>query len=323
MLEKYHDEILSCTGCGFCKKPYNKLEFSQLESDYPKGKLMIAYGILTGELEEDIDVVRTLQKCTLCKRCEKDCPSLIKIEEIIQAARNDLKILLPSHKELLANVEKYNNIFGEENFERKGGEVGFFMGCSTTKSMKNSVVSIFEKLGIDITFISGCCGHPLKKIGKPLNSNIKENILKKEVKTLIFSCPNGMMQTKDLNPMHISQYILSKKVSFKRTDENYIYHDPSYLGRFLGIYNEPRTIIKSIGNLIEFNENKDLSQWCGGEIEFRAEFTHEAEELALRLIKEAKNKDATIITASPHCYQHLDNYGNVKDIIHLIEENIV
>ena len=81
-------------------------------------------------------------------------------------------------------------------------------------------------------------------------------------------------------------------------------------------------IIKKIGNLIEFTENREYSQWCGGDIEFCKEFPREAEELALRLVDEANRKNATIVTASPHCYQHLKNYCEVKDIVHLVEEHI-
>ena len=48
----------------------------------------------------------------------------------------------------------------------------------------------------------------------------------------------------------------------------------------------------------------------------------ESKELALKLVEEAQSKNATIVTASPHCYDHLKNYCEVKDIVHLIEEHI-
>ena len=51
-------------------------------------------------------------------------------------------------------------------------------------------------------------------------------------------------------------------------------------------------------------------------------FPEEARELAQYLIKEAKQKNATIVTASPHCYSHLKEYGDVVDLLQLIEENI-
>ncbi|RLI53285.1 MAG: hypothetical protein DRO93_13835, partial [Candidatus Thorarchaeota archaeon] len=151
MLEKYHDEMLSCTGCAFCKKSYAVYAFPQKESDYPKGKIMLAYGLYTKELEENIEMVRALQKCTLCKRCEADCPSLIKITDIIKAARFELRTMLPEHETLVDNFRRTNNILGEENFERDGGRIVFIMGCMVKKEMKDIVISLFDKLGVDVT----------------------------------------------------------------------------------------------------------------------------------------------------------------------------
>lgn len=326
MLEKYHDEMLSCTACGFCKKSYYAYDFCQKESDYPKGKVMISYGLFSGELKEDIEVVKTLQKCTLCRRCEKDCPSLIKIADIIKAARHDLNYLLPEHEKLLNNFNKKGNIFAEENFKKEGGDIAFFMGCLVNKEMKDVVVSLFDKLGIDVTIIGGCCGYPLEKIGR----NVEIKIKLEGINKLIFSCPNGMLAFKEFKPIHISQLIhisqfvqnIDFQINFQKSNKNYIYHDPSFLGRYLGIYDEPREIIKRIGKLIEFKENKDMARQCGGEIEFKTAFPEEAKEMAEYLIKEAKKKNATIVTASPHCYSHLKEYGDVVDILQLIEENI-
>ena len=255
MLEKYHDELHSCTGCGFCKKSYYAYKFPQKESDFPKGKIMISYGLLTKEIEEDMEVVKALQKCTLCKRCEEDCPSLIKITEVIKATRYDLKNLLPEHEKMLHNFNEKNNIFGEENFFKEGGKIAFFMGCLTNREMKDIVASLFDKLGIDVTILGGCCGYPIEKIGRKVGEKIKKRIEEKEIEKLVIACPNGMLAFSEFSPIHISHFIHSLDINFKRNHKNYIYHDPAFLGRYLGIYEEPRQIIRKIGNLIEFEEN--------------------------------------------------------------------
>ena len=312
----FMEELISCTGCGFCKKSYFSYEFCKKESDYPKGKLMISYGLLNGEIEEDENVVKILQKCTLCKRCEKDCPSLIKIADVIKEARSRLKNLLPQHEIFLKNYEKYDNIFGEKNFYKEGNEMTFFMGCITNKEMKDIVVSLFDKLGIDIRIVGGCCGYPIEKIGRKTKIKINKRKLDER---MILSCPNGMLSFK--NSLHISQFILNKKIEFKKKNRRYIYHDSSFLGRYLNIYEEPRKVISKIGKLIEFKENRDMARQCGGEIEFRTVFPEEAEEMAKYLVKEAKEKNAIIVTSSPHCYSHLKEYGAI-DLLQLIEENV-
>jgi len=322
MLEKYHDEMLSCTGCAFCKKSYAAYEFPEKESDYPKGKIMIAYGLYTKELEENMEMVRALQKCTLCRRCEKDCPSLIKIADIIKAARSDLKMMLPEHEALLENFRRTGNILGEENFEREGGKVAFFMGCMVNKEMKDVAISLFDKLGVDITIIGGCCGQPLEKIGRKVETNVAEKLREKGIEKVILSCPNGMLSLREFNPVHITQFVLSLNPDLRRENKRYIYHDSSFLGRYLEIYDEPRELISRMGNLIEFNENREMARQCGGEIEFRRAFPAEAEEMARYLVKEAREKDAIIVTSSPHCYSHLREYGDTVDILQLLERNI-
>ncbi len=323
MLEKYHDEMLSCTGCAFCKKSYAAYAFPQKESDYPKGKIMLAYGLYTGELKENMELVKALQKCTLCKRCEKDCPSLIKITDIIKAARYDLTTLLPEHETLFENFRNSGNILGEKNFERDGGRIAFFMGCIVNKEMKDVIISLFDKLGVDVSIIGGCCGNPLEKIGRKVETDVGKKLREKGIEKVVLSCPNGILSLKEFNPVHITQFILSLNPELKREESRYIYHDSSFLGRYLGIYDEPREIISRVGNLVEFNENREMARQCGGEIEFRKAFPAEAEEMAKYLIKEAEEKNATIVTASPHCYSHLKEYGEVKDIIHLLEESII
>lgn len=274
---------------------------------------MIAYGLLSGEIEEDMDVVRILQDCCLCRRCEEDCPSNIKIAEIIKGARYKLKNLLPEHKKIYENFQKYDNIFGDENFSYGEGKNAFFMGCVVKKEMKDVIISLFDKIGADIKIISQCCGGPLRKIGIDFEKK------KLDFEKILFSCPNGMIEFMDYSPIHISQFFL--KSEFKKDGKNYIYHDSEILGRYIKIYEEPREIIKKIGNLVEFKENRKMARWCGGEIEYKSAFQEKADELARYIAKEAKEKNATIVTSSPHCYSHLKEYGAI-DLAQLIEEKL-
>jgi Fe-S oxidoreductase len=323
MLEDYHHELLCCTGCGFCRKPYHNLAWARKESDTPKGKLMLAYGLLVGELAEDDDMVRALQKCTLCKRCEQDCPSLIKIAEIIQEARRELDHLLPAHEQLVGNIAHSDNVFGEPPEPTDGdGPTVFFMGCLTAKEMKDAVVSLFDKLDMNVRIVSGCCSHPAEKIGRTVTPPVRKTLDGLSFDRLVTSCPGGMQALREYDPVHLCQFLARCSLPLQKTDTRYMYHDPAFLGRHAGVYDEPRSLIGQAGTLVEFSENRALARWCGGDIEFKTAFPDEADELAEKLVDEARRKDATIVTASPHCYRHLKEHGEVIDLLQLIDRHL-
>ena len=210
----------------------------------------------------------------------------------------------------------YQEIYGEKNYEKEGSEITFFMGCLVSKEMKDVVISLFDKLGIDVTVIGGCCGYPIEKIGR----RVKIKLIEKEMDKLIFSCPNGMLAFKEFKPMHISQFILSLDVNFLKNNKNYIYHDSSFLGRYLGIYDEPRILLQKAGKFLEFDENKEIAKCCGSDLAFSTAFPEMAEKMAEKIVEEARKKNAVIVTASPHCYSHLKKYGEVMDIAEVIKK---
>ncbi|MCX6152673.1 MAG: heterodisulfide reductase-related iron-sulfur binding cluster [Candidatus Kapabacteria bacterium] len=63
----------------------------------------------------------------------------------------------------------------------------------------------------------------------------------------------------------IDELILNRKIEIKnKLNINATYHDPCYLGRYNGIFDPPRRILKAIGvNLIEMPRNKQNSYCCG------------------------------------------------------------
>ncbi len=301
MLEKYHDEILSCTGCGFCKKLCPLYNLTKKEVDGPKGKIMVAYGLLTGEIKEDDSVVKTLQKTPLCRICETTCPSLIKITDIIKAARYDLKNLLPAHEKLIKELHSIN--------EKPRGEKIIFAGAQAKKI--GAVKKISSLLNANPYY--GGCGAAMDRIGR--KNDIAEKVLHDfrdaGVKEIIFYEYDCMKFFSGFKISHIFDEL--KKLNLNYVGGRYLYHEPPELS-YLGV--DGRSIIKKIGRLIEFSSPK----CCGGRIEFERAFPNEAKMLAESMVKEAKDKNATIVTASPECYAHLKKYGNVIDMLQLVEK---
>ncbi len=121
----------------------------------------------------------------------------------------------------------------------------------------------------------------------------------------------------------------TRKLPYKVT-----YHDPCYLGRYNGIYEAPRNILKAMGvDLVEMPRNKAKSFCCGaggGRI-WMEEIPEEKERPADLRVKEAAGLKgvSTIVVACPKDYvmfqdavkaTGLENSLHIKDIIELVEE---
>jgi heterodisulfide reductase subunit D len=97
------------------------------------------------------------------------------------------------------------------------------------------------------------------------------------------------------------------------------YHDPCYLGRGNGIYDKPRSVLKSLnGHLVEMNRNKSFALCCGGG---GGQMFKEAEkgtkEVFMERTEEALETHADVIaTACPFCMTMLTDglkYKNKED----------
>jgi len=338
-LKQIQHELMCCTGCGYCKKACPTFDIGGTEADSGRGKIFLAYGLLSGEIEEDDSVIQTLQKCTLCGRCEQDCPSLVKISDIIHAARKDLDGILPAHQAIVESISEYGNPFGikaddagetgDIRIKKMSGEIAYFSGCIENykeQGLKKAALSIFKKLGLDVVLVDDkCCGNPVEIIGRENKqlSKLEKELEGKGIKKIVFSCPSGMQSFLPLNKkfkiMHISEFLAEMDLTLKDAGMKLIYHDSSVLGRKLGIYEAPRKLLDMAGGFTEFEQHREMAQCCGGDFAFSAAFPDMAEKMAERIVKEAKEKNATIVTASPHCYHHLKKYGDIIDLVEVVD----
>ncbi len=120
----------------------------------------------------------------------------------------------------------------------------------------------------------------------------------------------------DIEVFHISQ-IINQKLKPKITKllrKRATYHDPCHLGRQMGIYEEPREVIKKLGyELSEMELNRLESFCCGAGGGVKTNEPELANQIATERIAQAKKTGAKILcTTCPLCYLHLKE--NAKDI---------
>ena len=110
----------------------------------------------------------------------------------------------------------------------------------------------------------------------------------------------------------------------------YTYHDPCYLGRHNGIYDEPRRMLTSIPDLrlVEMDRSRDRSFCCGGgDVMLWHEIEQEETRMAEKRVHMALETGANVmVTACPFCLMHfedaiktngLENKLKVVDLIEL------
>ena len=218
-----------------------------------------------------------------------------------------------------------------------GGNTLYYPGCLTkfvAKDLKEEYEKILRKLGIDFIELSElelCCGSPALKAGydkdfkKLAEKNLK--IFKDHsVKKIITNCPACFMILKkyykeflgekwDIEVEHITQIIAKRIKNSNSKNKKITYHDPCHLGRQMGVYDEPREIIKKLGyEITEMELNSLESFCCGGGGGVKSNEPELANKIAKDRIAQAKKTNVKILcTACPLCYLHLkENSSEIK-----------
>ncbi len=172
-------------------------------------------------------------------------------------------------------------------------EILYWVGCTTALLESNwiiarSLVRLFRKAGIRVNILGNaerCCGEPARKIG---NEYLFERVARDNIERLsahhfdaiVTNCPHCYNTLKHeyqqfgggFTVYHHTQY-LHRLIREDRlrpgkipTDKNLTYHDPCYLGRYNGVYDPPREMIRLLSpqRFMEMPFSRAASFCCGG-----------------------------------------------------------
>ncbi|MCS7107181.1 MAG: heterodisulfide reductase-related iron-sulfur binding cluster [Acidilobaceae archaeon] len=258
---------------------------------------------------------------------------------------------------------------------REGEEydILYWPGCATTydpriREVALSNLRLLSKLGYRIAVVPDpvCTGEPALRMGEELlflekASEFLEALSKYRFKTLLVSCPHcytairwEYRRYKDylkqrlgergevlerLKVEHhaklLGQLVKEGKIRGGVLKAYVTYHDPCYLGRWNGIYEEPREVLRSIGRLrlAEMPRNREKSFCCGGGGGQLFYEVRRGERISkLRSEEAAKTLDVgqarkVVAVACPFCNimfrGEAEQYGfEVKDVAELLEESM-
>ncbi len=192
------NEIVACIQCGFCRLGCPTYAQTDLESMNAKGRVSLAFGMLTGAIAPSADVAERLYRCMLCLNCKYTCPAQVDVAAIVQAARRRLVEAgkLPKlFKKLMGDMIDLGNPFSQPVEKRRdsypddapvGGKAPtlLHLGCSASyQDVKiiPSVMKILKAAGVDFTTLGNdevCCGYLAYLIGDmaTFNTVAKKNL---------------------------------------------------------------------------------------------------------------------------------------------------
>lgn len=88
--DEHLKELITCDFCGFCNTVCPVFLKKKRQSLSPRGRLLLARGLLTGEIKPSPVLKKSFAVCTDCGLCDKACPKAIRISDIIKVYRKRL-----------------------------------------------------------------------------------------------------------------------------------------------------------------------------------------------------------------------------------------
>ncbi len=242
----------------------------------------------------------------------------------------------------------------------EGMEVLYFVGCYYSydprmKKVAAATVDILKKAGVDFGILGSrenCCGESIRKTGGEdiFMTLARENIkafIDHGVKRILVSSPHCYHTFKNEYPefmvnfdvVHISQFLYEliergRLRLTKEIDKKVTYHDPCYLGRHNGIYDQPRDVLRQVPGLElrEMSEARQQSLCCGGGGGGIWMDTPKGERFSDLRLAQARDVGAEVlVTSCPYCISNFeesrlaledDDALEIKDITEVIQESL-
>lgn len=354
-LADYREDIETCFGasCGFCERKCPVYQIIKKKTFTSRGRNRAILGIIEGKVKPSKELAEAYYQCMMCGCCNRWCA--LPDTEIGKELRKFLVeegFEIEKHKANVENVMKFGNPYGVENLNawREGIEFSspektstlFFAGCTMPLRQPETLRRIVELLGPEKMTVMEeeiCCGSYVTRTGYEKEYNeLTDRFIKymtdNNIKEIITACPGCYTTIKeklekmpDVKVVHITEKLkemLEKgELKIKRKIGKVTYHDPCHLGRLEGIIEEPRAILKKIGDFVEMEDHGYDSNCCGAGGGVRAAFPELSQEIGKKRIEEAKATGAEILVSScPFCEEQFKSVGGIKvmDIIDAVWE---
>ena len=278
---------------------------------------------------------------------------------------------IPNLRGIMTSIASVGNPWGQEPKDRanwakdldvkefgEDTEVLYFPCCYPSydprlRKVSQATATLLNKAGVNFGILGSkenCCGESVRKAGnealfKRLARENMKAFIEHGVKKILVSSPHCYHAFKNdyaefkfnFEVVHTSQYLfqLMNEGKLKPTKEyrkKVTYHDPCYLGRHNGVFDEPRGVLKKISGLelVEMAESREESLCCGmGGGRIWMETAKEERFSNLRLEQAIEVGAEVLATSCPYCITQFEDSGlslkesqgiQIKDIAEILQE---
>ncbi|MGC8546286.1 MAG: heterodisulfide reductase-related iron-sulfur binding cluster [Thermoplasmata archaeon] len=366
-------EAISCTDCGRCERACPAvMSGSDLDPRVILQNIKKTVYDGNVEMSNIIMSENAAWACTTCQACVEECPVLIDPHSFVIETRRNLIMESKIPKETvdyLNNLTYAQNPFGGVPSERddllkyapkyeSSMDLLYWVGCMGAfdprgKENAKIVMELLKKGGVKFGILGSeekCNGETARRIGEEgrfqelVNQNI-ETFKKYNIKKIVTACPHCYNTFKNEYPkfglevevVHHSEILAdlvkSGKLKVKKNPETVTLHDPCYLGRINGKFEDTRFILNSTGDLIEMKESGPKSMCCGaggGNYWYKVKSDESISHLRMKQVM--KTNAEKLAVACPFCMAMMEDASRtmdlsdklkVRDIAEIIKENLV
>ncbi len=219
-------------------------------------------------------------------------------------------------------------------------DTAFFAGCASyfdvifddlgvqTSENNKGALRLLNRAGIEFALLPNerCCGHDLLQQGDRQGAFAlaKANMGEfgtRGIKKIITGCPECLHMLRDVYPKitgerafeikHITEVLAplvdSGDLKLGHLSKKVTYHDPCRLGRLAGLYDQARSMLKSVRGMevVEMEMNRDKSLCCGATPWVNCGLVNR--QVQQERLSQARATGAEmLVTACPKCQIHLN-----------------
>ncbi|MBV9612536.1 MAG: (Fe-S)-binding protein [Acidobacteriaceae bacterium] len=245
---------------------------------------------------------KAIFQCTTCGACEYQCPVGIQHLPMIIGLRRGAVNTGSWEDEygtkLFLNLERNGNAMGFSQTERDkfiakqefpifdgSQEYCLWLGCMGAydpggREIIASFTAVMKHLGTSFGVLKKerCTGDPVRRLGNDLvfgqlaESNLS-TLKQAGVKKIVSICPHCVRTIMEdwrefasaVEIEHHSEFLArhASQLPGRKDSRRVVFHDPCYLGRYRGIYDQPRSVIAKSAIVVDPPRTRERSFCCG------------------------------------------------------------